>query len=1029
MSSLTHDKNQYWLTRLANAGCDRYLLATMISENITASYKPIYRTFRHLSLHHKKDIDNPWELMCLNGDETTLEWIIKEYNLACEKNNVTNYNPLHLVALSGNVNALKKIIALGIDPHVKTQDERTLLHMTAQSGNKDAVQFAFMNSIDKNAINKKGENALHDAATLGHHKIMRKLVDSGIDPHLHTQNGTTVLHLAALSGKIAAIQTALSFGLDIHAINDSHENTLHFAARSGNPAAIQSFMELGVDSSGISLDGYNLLHYAATASVPAVKLALTLGMNIRSLTKTNKNVFMLAVEHNQADVLLYLTNLINQLPSGIQNQFDYELLLNYAYLISLDPAVLNDDVRALLWQTIINHTFSTQTIKEMRRIQKRRSFYLTSSRLPNEINDHADFKFSDQLVHPVLSIKNDIPFTKTAMSALYQIHEAFYKIDEEDLVNAKNDLQLLSGFQENLISSIQTFEGRIFLSRPIVKQIAPSIDNSPQALWQIADIAVSIAKHLHDLLNREEFKLVSQQYPEEKELFDFKDNFFQSVEQLYSLFQPLCNDLHKIGILTPKYIEFDEKRLLSFINSEKNWLLDYKKELATTKNKLTDGDLLELGKELGFDLYHYFLRFYQYLHQTYCLLPSIERDINRVKYREIEITIHIMLLTLAGSPQSQLDQTNLYLEDLKQLDNELTQLYREAENRLLGRDPDLLSPCTSSEKTVLGTLYDELIKHKNEINEGHHSIFKTAYEDCFAENELDSIKSFTANLSDLRAAEYQEMIRFLKADLIRFGNYSLPENKKSISFCVREAEYLLKQSFLNTDYENRILAIKNSFLKKEIPNKNIVNTTDNDSSSLEFALVDSKIKATAALTCIQDLIKTVNQSLPYKKYYHSRTAGVLMEIINFHEVDQLSRLFNSPSEQSIIHDIENIYIEIIMLLKHSLQDLFHSTHSWLTTLSSDLKQLIDDAPLYVQFVNEIKNEMKDMRSFLDNYKKQHHRISLSDDDNEKLQFCQELTFSVEKQIQKAKDLLQINAVSIIANTMNQIGKKHKRKKQ
>lgn len=122
--------------------------------------------------------------------------------LKAESRNAADESPLMMAALKGQVDVVKRLIALDAD------------------------------------VNKPGWTPLHYAATNGHTDIIRLLLEHHAFIDAQSPNGTTPLMMAASYGSPEAVKLLLESGADFTMRNQKQMTAMDFAQRASRPDAI-----------------------------------------------------------------------------------------------------------------------------------------------------------------------------------------------------------------------------------------------------------------------------------------------------------------------------------------------------------------------------------------------------------------------------------------------------------------------------------------------------------------------------------------------------------------------------------------------------------------------------------------------------------------------------------------------------------------------------------------------------------------------------------------------------------------------
>ncbi len=113
-----------------------------------------------------------------------------------QNNNPPNEN-IHLAALQGNTEVIKKLIEAGTDLNKKDQYGSTPLIIAVLFGKNEAAKELINAGADLNITNNEESTPLHIAALMGRIEIVKLLLKKGADKYLRNINGSTAFDLAA----------------------------------------------------------------------------------------------------------------------------------------------------------------------------------------------------------------------------------------------------------------------------------------------------------------------------------------------------------------------------------------------------------------------------------------------------------------------------------------------------------------------------------------------------------------------------------------------------------------------------------------------------------------------------------------------------------------------------------------------------------------------------------------------------------------------------------------------------------------
>jgi ankyrin repeat protein len=156
-------------------------------------------------------------------------------------------------ARSGDVPAVRSLLAQGLDVNGARGDGMTALHAAAEGGQAEVVELLLARGAAVRSTTRIGSyTPLHLAARGAHAPVAELLLNAGGDPNaVTTTSGVTPLHVAAAAiDGTATIETLLRHGADPNAREASAGQTpLMFAAAENRAAAIRELMRHGADPS------------------------------------------------------------------------------------------------------------------------------------------------------------------------------------------------------------------------------------------------------------------------------------------------------------------------------------------------------------------------------------------------------------------------------------------------------------------------------------------------------------------------------------------------------------------------------------------------------------------------------------------------------------------------------------------------------------------------------------------------------------------------------------------------------------
>ena len=131
------------------------------------------------------------------------------------------HESIHKAARGGNIKALKKHLAEGIDVNAKTILNETPLMKAAIAHDEhvEVVKLLISSGADVNVKDANSFNALGGALSRGHQEILKLLIAAGADVNAEVDKfgGATPLHIAAQDGYKEIAELLIAKGADVNA--------------------------------------------------------------------------------------------------------------------------------------------------------------------------------------------------------------------------------------------------------------------------------------------------------------------------------------------------------------------------------------------------------------------------------------------------------------------------------------------------------------------------------------------------------------------------------------------------------------------------------------------------------------------------------------------------------------------------------------------------------------------------------------------------------------------------------------------
>jgi ankyrin repeat protein len=156
--------------------------------------------------------------------------------------------PLVAAVQTGDVKAVRLVLARHVDVNAMSPDGMTALHWAAQNDDLAIVEALLAAGANARAVTLYGIEPISLAAINGNAPIVERLLKAGADPNVAMPDGETPLMQAARNGTVETVKTLIAYGAQIDAKEKARGQTaLMWAAVEGNVAAIKTLVEVGAD--------------------------------------------------------------------------------------------------------------------------------------------------------------------------------------------------------------------------------------------------------------------------------------------------------------------------------------------------------------------------------------------------------------------------------------------------------------------------------------------------------------------------------------------------------------------------------------------------------------------------------------------------------------------------------------------------------------------------------------------------------------------------------------------------------------
>lgn len=214
--------------------------------------------------------------------------------------------PLHMAAMLGDVQMVKKLIAEGVDVnkideryectaldlaarfgqleivkilrkagariYVENPRKEPLVFSAVESGNVEILRFLLSEGASKDSRNADGENLLHHAISARHKEMVLYLIGIGVDVNAKDKAGRTPLHTVAWVGDLPVIGDLVRAGANVNATTNHLLTALHDAVTYDHVQIVADLISARADCNARDESGQHPLFYARSPAAMDILL-------------------------------------------------------------------------------------------------------------------------------------------------------------------------------------------------------------------------------------------------------------------------------------------------------------------------------------------------------------------------------------------------------------------------------------------------------------------------------------------------------------------------------------------------------------------------------------------------------------------------------------------------------------------------------------------------------------------------------------------------------------------------------------
>ena len=173
--------------------------------------------------------------------------------------------PLVEAVKSRDVNAVRTLLAEGVDVNAPQPDGATALHWAAYRDDLDTAALLIAAGAKVTTANELGATPLWLAADNGSPMMIARLIDAGAEPNVALPEGETPIMTASRTGNADVVRLLLAAGADVNVSEHSRGQTaLMWAVAQGHHAVVAMLLEHGADVEARSKTRARLMHAEST---------------------------------------------------------------------------------------------------------------------------------------------------------------------------------------------------------------------------------------------------------------------------------------------------------------------------------------------------------------------------------------------------------------------------------------------------------------------------------------------------------------------------------------------------------------------------------------------------------------------------------------------------------------------------------------------------------------------------------------------------------------------------------------------
>jgi ankyrin repeat protein/CHAT domain-containing protein len=244
------------------------------------------------------------------GYQPVVRWLL-DHGADVNQATAEGLTPLHLAAVSGNIEVIRFLVAGGARLDSTDAHGRTPLALAAVSGNAAVVEFLAGSGASVDPVDTDGATPLLRAMERPDTQVPRVvavLLDHGANPNARNQEGLTPLLLAVRDGNEALAKLLADKGASLEAgLDDLGVSPLLLAAVNGKESMVRFLVGRGADIRARTKGGYSALVLSLTAGhAPIAEYLIQQGIDVNAQGTADHVTALFVAAHKGQEALVRL---------------------------------------------------------------------------------------------------------------------------------------------------------------------------------------------------------------------------------------------------------------------------------------------------------------------------------------------------------------------------------------------------------------------------------------------------------------------------------------------------------------------------------------------------------------------------------------------------------------------------------------------------------------------------------------------------------------------------------------------------